>query len=84
MILEEALILPGRRPLWYSCCSSRVGQANGGGVRYASILLGQKDVPEVAVLTSTEVDLDQRCIQHQDLMYLLDGGVVGIECMLGG
>ena len=48
-----------------------------------NVFLGQKDEPKVAVLTSAEVALGQCCICCQELMYLLDGGVVGLVCMLG-
>ena len=83
VLFEEALILPVWRPYWDGCRSSWVGQADEGGVGDTSILLDQKDEPVVAVLTCADVALNQRHIFRRELMYLLDGGVVEIELVLG-
>ena len=60
-----------------------IGKADKGGVGNTSILLGRKGKPEVAVLTSVEVALDQRRVRRQDLVALLYGGVSGIDLVLG-
>ena len=60
-----------------------VGNSDKGGVDNASILLGRKGKPEVAVLTSVEVALDQCRVHRQDLVALLYGGVFGIDLVLG-
>ena len=46
-------------------------------------MIGQKDDPEVAVLTSTKVALDQRRVHHQEFVYLLEVGMVGLGNVLG-
>ena len=58
VFLEEAFLLPSWIPCWDGCCSFRVRRAIEGSVGDASVLIGQKDESKVAVLTSTEVDLD--------------------------
>ena len=61
----------------------RVGQAKKGGVGNTIVLLGREAEPEVGVLTSSKVALDRRHVHHQELVALLDGGVVGLDRMLG-
>ena len=50
-----------------------------GGSGYACILFGREDEAEVAVLASAEVALDGRRVSRQELMCLLDGGVVQLS-----
>ena len=49
----------------------------------AIIFLGRKDEPKVAVLASTEVALDGRRVRHQELVCILDGGVVQLSHVIG-
>ena len=60
-----------------------VGKADKRGVVNTSILLGRKEKPEVAVLTSVKFPLDRRRVHRQDLVALLYGGVFGIDLVLG-
>ena len=76
VLAEDALLLRGRRPCWDLCCLTRVRREEKGGTREASILLGREVEVEVAVLASTKVALDRRCVCHKELLGLLDGGVV--------
>ena len=83
VLLEDALLLPGRRLCWDGCRSYQVRKDDKGVVGDASVLLGRKDDPEVPFLTSAKVALVQRRIRCQELIYLLDDRVVGIACALG-
>ena len=80
---EEALLLPGRRRCQNGCLSSQFGQTDEGGVKDVSILIGQKNETNAAVWTSDKVPLNRRRVIYQELMYLLDGSVVLLACMLG-
>ena len=77
------LLLPGRRPLWDGCRSYRVGLAEKGGVSNTIILIWRKDDPEVAVLPSAKIALDQHHILRQELVKLLDDGVVRLSHVIG-
>ena len=79
MFAEDALLFCGRRPCWELCRSSRVGRADKGGAGDVRIFLGRKDELEVAVLTSANVALDGCCVHCQELMCLLDGGIVRLS-----
>ena len=72
MLLEEVLIIPIRCPCWYGYHYSQVGRADEGGAGDATVLLGNKEDPKVAVLTSSEVVPDQRRIHRQELMDLFN------------
>ena len=61
-------------------------QGPAGGLRQFWILVhifGREDEAEVTVLASAKVALDRCRIHHQDLMGLLDGGVVRLARVLG-
>ena len=45
-------------------------------------MIGQKDDPEVAVLTYSEVDHDRYRVFCQMFVYLLDGRVLRLACVL--
>ena len=46
-------------------------------------MLGRKDDPEVAVMTSTEVTLDRCQVYHQELVDILDVDIVRKVHLLG-
>ena len=69
---EEELLLPGRRPLWDECHSSRVRWANKGGVGKSRILLKRKNDPKVDVLPSAKVAIGLRRILHKKFVVLSD------------
>ena len=83
MITYEALFLPGRRLLWDGFCSSRFGRADEGGVSNLSVLLWWKYKPEVPILPSAKVALDQHLVQRQELMDLFDCLLIVISYVLG-
>ena len=76
---KNSLLLRGRRPCWNVCRADSVGREDKGGSGYACILFGLEDESEVAVLASYNVALDGRRVFRQELMFLLDGGVVRIS-----
>ena len=82
MLAEDALLLHGRRPCWDLCRYYRVGWEEGGGTVDTSILIGQEDESEVAFLASVEVALDGCHVCRQELVGLLDGGVVRLVKVL--
>ena len=65
------------------CRAARVGREDEGGSGYACILLGQEDEAEVAVMASAKVALGGRRIFHQELMCILDGGLVRLVGVFG-
>ena len=64
------------------CRSARVGREDEGGSGFSCILFGREDEAEVAVLASAEVALDEGRVCRQELMGLLDGGVVRLASVL--
>ena len=83
VLLEEVLLISRWCPFWYGWRYYRVGRVDEGSVVNTIIFLGWKDEPKIDVLASSNVDLDQRCVRCQELVVLLDGGVVRLACMLG-
>ena len=61
-----------------------MGQADKGGDRNASILLGRNYNPVVPVLPTAKGDLDKHHVCHQDLVDLLDGIIFRLVQVLGG
>ena len=49
-----------------------------------SIILGQKDDPEVPIMPDAEGTIDQLRVLRQYFVGLLDGSVVGLALVLGG
>ena len=80
---EDYFILCGLRPCWDVCYLDRVRREEKGGSGYVCILFGREDEAEVAVLASTKVTLNRRRVHCQELMDLLDGGVVRLVEVLG-
>ena len=83
VFVEDSLLLCWRCLCWDVCRSAWVGQEDEGGSRYLFILFGREDEAEVAVLASAEVAFNGRRVRHQELMVLLDDGVVRIAKVLG-
>ena len=83
VLAEECILLCGRRPCWDVCRVDRVGREDKCGSGYAYILFGREDESKVAVFASAKVALDGRRIFRQELMCLLDGGLVWLAEVLG-
>ena len=65
---------------WFLFCPGWAGRQRGVG---DSILLpGWKDAPEVAILPSSEVSLNQRRVHFKELVSLSDCFVIGISRVL--
>ena len=63
-------------PGWFLFCLGRAGRQKGVG---DSILLPRwKDAPEVAILPSSEVSLNQRRVHFKELVALSDCFVIGL------
>ena len=76
VLSEDALILLRRRPWWDGYHSSWVGWVDEGGCREAGIPFAWEDNIKVAVLASTKGTLTQLHVHCQELVSLLDGGIV--------
>ena len=83
MLPEEEFLLPGWRTCWYGSCSSWFRRKYEGVVVDTIVLLGRKDDPEVDVFPYTKVAINRICVRHKELLALLDGGVVGIDHVIG-
>ena len=80
---EYALLLPVLSPCWDGCRSSWVRRADEGGTGDTSILIGQKDDTEVAVLDSFKVALDRCHVLRQELVNLFYCHIIQIDRVLG-
>ena len=83
VLLGDALFLSDWRQLLFSCCSSWVGCSDKWGGCDAIILLGWKYEAKVSVLPASDGSLVQCRVFRQELVRLLDGGVVGLSQVRG-
>ena len=83
ILVEDALLLPGKCPYCNRNRSYRVWRANTWVSGKPGILISWEDYSEVSVMDSTKGNINQRCVCCQEFVSLLDGGIVKFLQMIG-